>query len=369
MLSLNRIVTVVVNAASGGSSGEDGIAGLILNRVSSAPSEARRLQTYASAADMLSAGYAATDEAYLAAVAYFSANPAPSRLLVSDYPSSSESPSQGLAKLLERTDAFCAVYNTDHTAAGLRDLPRYLASSGIRAVSFGSLIGAASDIAGSGGPAATLHGEGNDRAVLIKSSQWVDAAAVMGTAVGLAEKYADSSFALCYKTVPGREPDTTLTESDVETLTALGVNVYVLRGYNRLMLQNGSVISGRRWDEVFYQDRIAADLQAAALSLLTASSGKLPQTDETSAVFINRFSAVLASYAARGVLAPGIWRGGAVGRLSPGDMVEAGYLLWADSYDTQSDADRAAHKAMPIHIALCPAGSVETLLISVDVGL
>ena len=34
-----------------------------------------------------------------------------------------------------------------------------------------------------------------------------------------------------------------------------------------------------------------------------------------------------------------------------------------------SDADRAAHKAMPIHIALCPAGSVETLLISVDVGL
>ena len=51
----------------------------------------------------------------------------------------------------------------------------------------------------------------------------------------------------------------------------------------------------------------------------------------------------------------------------PGDIIENGYLLWADSYDRQSDEDRAAHKAMPVHAALCFAGSVECLVIQLDV--
>ncbi len=53
----------------------------------------------------------------------------------------------------------------------------------------------------------------------------------------------------------------------------------------------------------------------------------------------------------------------------PGDVVENGWLLWADSYDLQSDADRQAHKAMPIHAALCLAGSVETLVVNIDVTM
>ena len=44
-------------------------------------------------------------------------------------------------------------------------------------------------------------------------------------------------------------------------------------------------------------------------------------------------------------------------------------LLWADSYDLQSDEDRLAHKAMPIHAALCLAGSVETLVVNIDVTM
>ena len=149
----------------------------------------------------------------------------------------------------------------------------------------------------------------------------------------------------------------------------MNANVYITRGANRRLLENGTTVSGIRLDEVLALDRISADLQEAALSLLTSGSGKLPQTDETSAVFINRFSAVLAGYAAAGVLAAGRWRGSAAGRLQPGDMIENGYLLWAESYDLQSDADRAAHKAMPIHVALCMAGSVETLLIEIDVSI
>jgi len=43
--------------------------------------------------------------------------------------------------------------------------------------------------------------------------------------------------------------------------------------------------------------------------------------------------------------------------------------MWADSYDVQSDADRAAHKAMPINVALTMAGSVESIVIAVNVVL
>ena len=78
---------------------------------------------------------------------------------------------------------------------------------------------------------------------------------------------------------------------------------------------------------------------------------------------------MLTVWAARGVLATAPWRGAEVGSLQPGDMVENGYLLWADSYDLQSDAVRQAHKAMPVHIALCLAGSVESLVINIDVTM
>ena len=55
------------------------------------------------------------------------------------------------------------------------------------------------------------------------------------------------------------------------------------------------------------------------------------------------------------------------GPLRAGDTVENGYALWADSYDNQSDADRAAHKAVPIQVGLVLAGSIESIVITVNV--
>ena len=54
---------------------------------------------------------------------------------------------------------------------------------------------------------------------------------------------------------------------------------------------------------------------------------------------------------------------------SPGDILEKGFLLWADSYDNQSEADRAAHKAVPIQVALTLAGNLESVVINVNVQL
>ena len=93
----------------------------------------------------------------------------------------------------------------------------------------------------------------------------------------------------------------------------------------------------------------------------------MPQTDDSTAQFINRFTSVLSGYTDRGVLASGIWRGADTGPLHQGDTVENGFALWADSYDDQSDADRAAHKAVPIQVGLVLAGSIESIVITVNV--
>ena len=53
--------------------------------------------------------------------------------------------------------------------------------------------------------------------------------------------------------------------------------------------------------------------------------------------------------------------------IQTGDYVENGFALWADSYDDQSEADRAAHKAVPIQCALTLAGSLESVVITVNV--
>ena len=83
---------------------------------------------------------------------------------------------------------------------------------------------------------------------------------------------------------------------------------------------------------------------------------------------IERMSRLVEDMAAiAGILATAKWRGTAVGRISSGDYIENGFALWADSYDNQSEADRAAHKAVPIQCALTLAGSLESVVITVNV--
>ena len=44
-------------------------------------------------------------------------------------------------------------------------------------------------------------------------------------------------------------------------------------------------------------------------------------------------------------------------------------MFWADSYDDQSEADRAAHRAVPVQCALCLAGSIESIVIEIKVEI
>lgn len=369
MLSINTIARVSVNVVHSTTTPTAFDTGVLLVKDSSYTAT-KRLKSYANSAEaaagMLADGFPATSEPYKAALKYFAASPAPSRLLVSCYPTS-ESPIQALDALLEKTTDFYGVALTDtRTDVEILALATHLAGLDKPAMLFHALIGTPASVVADNSLLDQLHNASSRRVIATYANVISDAAAVMGTAMGLQLAHAASSFALCYKPVGGMQPSD-LTQAQVDVIEALGGNVYVTRGKTYTLLEKGSTPSGYRYDEVLYLDMIAEDLQNAAVALLADNTDKLPQTDDASAQFMNAFTSILAGYTNRGILATAPWRGPATGRISPGDFIENGFRLWADSYDNQSDADRDAHKAMPIQVALTLAGSLESIVITVNV--
>ena len=369
MLSTNTIARVSVNVIRSAAAPTSFDTGVLLVK-DSAYAAAKRLRSYANsteaAAGLIADGFPASSELYKAAQKYFSASPSPGRLLVSCYPNS-ESPVQALDALLEKTADFYGIALADsRTDAEVLALAEHLAGLDKPAMLFHALTGTSSSAVAEGSLLDQLHSAGSRRVIATFASAVSDGAAVMGAAMGMQAAHAASSFALCYKPVGGMQP-VDLTQAQVDAFEALGGNVYVTRGKTHTLLEKGSTPSGYRYDEVMYLDQIAEDLQNAAVALLADNPDKLPQTDDASAQFMNAFTSILAGYTSRGILATAPWRGSAVGGISPGDYIENGFRLWADSYDDQPEADRDAHKAVPIQAALTLSGSLESVVITVNV--
>ena len=369
MLSVNPIARVVVNTVRASASPTAFDTGLLLVRDANYAAE-RRLQVADSSAAAIaflsSWGFAETSEPYKAALKYFAASPSPSRLLLSCHPAS-ESLAQALAAVLDRTAAFygamAALAETDER---LLDLNAFIAGADHPMVLFVPVTGTAASVVAADSLLDRLYAARAARAFPFYCAAPSDAAAVMGTAMGLELSHRASAFSMCYKTISGVQPSA-LTEGEAAAIKALNGNVYLTRGYTHLLLEKGTLSSGSRYDELLYVDEIASALQDAAVTLLAENPDKMPQTDDSTAQFINRFTSILMDYADRNILASGVWRGSPAGPVQTGDVVENGYALWADSYNDQSDADRAAHKAVPVNVALLLAGSVESIVITVNV--
>ncbi len=371
MLSISTIARVTVNASRAALSPAVFDTGLLLIKDANYAA-ARRLNTFGDAASAAAAlsgyGFSDTSEPVKSVRKYFAASPAPGSLLISCYPSS-ETPAQALAAVLDQTADFYGIcLGAEETDARILGLEEAVSAAEKPCVLFLPLLGTPSAVVGEGSLLATLRARSSRRAVAAYAAALSDAAAVMGTAMGLQLANRASAFALCYKEVSGMETST-LSQTQVDAIKSLGGNVYVTRGYSFRLLENGQTPSGYRYDEVLYMDMIAADMQSAAVAMLAENTGKMPQTDDSSAQFMNRFSGILAGYTDRNVLAPAVWRGSAVGSIQPGDVLENGFSLWADSYDNQPEADRAAHKAMPVQVALTLSGSLESVVINVNVQI
>lgn len=378
MLSLSTIAKVVVNVSRTSRPHRMFDTGLILTPCTNF-TEAKRLLSFTSAAiavtALQNAGFTSSDDVYKATIRYFGAFPTSTRLMVSCFPNTgnnAETYAEALAKVLDKTNSFYGIYAAGvSSASDYVAIDTYIRSSEHTMVQFVPAVGTVDSAVDDGSVMDLLHEAESDRSMVIylgSSGDTSQAAAFMGMAMGLQASHADSSFMLCYQKCSGVSA-LTLSQEDVDDIQDLNGNVQIFRGYTHVLFEKGTMASGIRYDDILYLDMIANALQEEAISMIAESGVKLPQTDDSTAQFINRFGSILMGYTERNILATGKWRGLDIGPLSTGDYLENGYKMWADSYDMQSDADRAARKAMPINVALNFAGAIESIVISINVLL
>ena len=430
MLNIDPIVRVDVNVGSSMAASGVFDVGAILGSTAVAGyfDSGNRFKEYSSLAEMTADGFQTTSEEYKAAAKYFGVSPAPSKVVMifyyanpvaadeataydsthtyakDDYckhtdgsvtktykcntanttgtwdaskwdeQSDNELPSSALLDAIDKGAEFYSVYFIPKEGESAANIKTYVAgiASALdgqnKGVVFYGFTGEVASAVSAEGIFATLKEAGAKRAIgLYCTSEVSDAAGLMGEAMGLSKMNPDEAFSLCFKTVASATVNE-ITQTQVEAIKAVNGNVYVKRTKERSYVENGTAATGLRFDEILYVDRMVHEIQQAVYEIIADSAVKLPQKDSTSTQFINAIHGVLENYYNMDVLGTAAWRGASIaGVINKGDFVEHGHAEHVESFDKQSEADRLLHKAMPITVLLCLTGSVESIVITVDV--
>lgn len=431
MLNIDPIVRVDVRVGSSMATSGVFDRGAILgsNPVSGYFDTGNRYKEYNSLAEMAADGFLTTSPEYKAAAKYFGVDPAPTKVVLVYYfqnpaaadeaeeydPSETyaknayakhtessvtklyqcntanttgdwtaskwdevttvnENPSAAILDAIDQGAEFYSVYFIPKEGESAANIKTYIAGLAStlegrnKGVVFYGFTGDFASAIAQDGLFNSLKDVGAKRALgLFCTEEEDDAAGLMGEAMGLSRMNPDTAFALCFKTVASATVNS-LTQTQVEAIKNVNGNVYVQRSKDRAFVENGAAATGLRFDELLYVDRMSYDIQQAIYEIIANSTAKLPQEDSTSTIFLNAIHDVLEGYYAMDVLGTAAWRSASIaGIIERGDYVEHGHAEYVDSFDNQSDADRALHKAMPITVLLCLTGSVESIVITVDV--
>ena len=383
MLNMNPVVQV--NVSIGASFVSEGVydVGAILTSTAgtgTALTTTSRYAEYGSLAEVLSGvtsekpAFADTTDVYKAAAKYFGVSPTPLKLVVIFYDTTentTDTPTGAMLDAIDKGAKFYGVYyspKSGETAANIKTNIIAIASalnSLNKGVLFYGVTGTPSTIVA--GLMKDLFDAGAKRVLGMTCTAYEDdAAGLMGVAMGYGRNSENAAFALCYKNIQTATLND-YTQAQVDSVKAINGNVYVKRTKNHIGLENGAVANGLRYDDVLFIDRIVNEIQEAIYNMIAGSPNKLPQNDSTSTLFISEINRVLEHYYNIGVLDTAIWRGHLYGDMEEGAVIDHGYSVFASSFDEQTSADRAAHKAMPITVLLCLSGSVETIVINLDV--
>lgn len=194
-------------------------------------------------------------------------------------------------------------------------------------------------------------------------------AAVSAAARALTVDYNGNNtvISLMYKQEPGIVPES-LNSQQVDALEAKNCNVFVQYDNSTAIVEQGKTASGTFLDVVTGTDWLSLDIQTAVYNLLYTSPTKIPQTDAGTQQILNVIEGVCAQGVVNGLLAPGVWNSSGFGKLRNGDYLPKGYYVYAPSVDTQSQADRAKRKSVPIQVAVKLAGAVHTVDILINVN-
>lgn len=385
-LDLRPIVKVDINLSAKAAARKGFNVGLVLGTSNVIP-VTERVRVYTSAAALLADGFTNTSDEYVAAQLYFSQSPQPDKLCVGVVDTAnnedkataieacrqansewyefvalgaSDSETEALALWAESANPRTMQMYTTHSTNVLQPTYTEPEQEGDEPVQIEDIF--------------TKLKKANYRrswGVYQEGSQNA-AAAWMGRANGMNSGTAGSMFTLAYKSVAGVATDS-LTEAQVQyvcgsrTTSGNNGNVYITRAEDYDLLQQGYMADGTSFDEVMGLDMLENDITLNVMDLL-AQSRKVPQTAAGVASIINVINQACDKHVSTGFIAPGQWNGSQCLELQTGDYLDAGYLVQAESIDSQPQADRDKRIAPPIYVCVKLAGAIEFVVIEVNIN-
>lgn len=176
----------------------------------------------------------------------------------------------------------------------------------------------------------------------------------------------NTAITLKFKQEPGITYET-LTTSQAAAIDGSNGNVYVYYANDTAIIQQGVMANGDFFDERHGLDWLQNYVQTNLYNLLYTSTTKIPQTDAGVTRLMTNVEASLDQAVTNGLVAPGIWNGGPVGQLSPGDTLTKGYYVYAGAVANQAQADREARKSPVIQAAIKLAGAIHYADVQINV--
>ncbi|KTR51108.1 hypothetical protein NS311_21560, partial [Pantoea ananatis] len=175
-----------------------------------------------------------------------------------------------------------------------------------------------------------------------------------------------TTITLKFKQEPGITYES-LTPAQAAALDGKNCNVYVYYANDTAILQQGVMGNGDFFDERHGLDWLQNYVQTNLFNLLYTSGTKVPQTDAGNTRIMANVEASMDQAIDNGLIAPGVWNGGAVGQLSPGDTLTKGYYVYMAAISSQAQADREARKSVPVQVACKLAGAIHYASVQINV--
>lgn len=362
-LSMNPVINVSAYVSVGATTRAGLGLGLIMCQ--NGPATEDVPAEYSSTAEMLAAGYAATDDAYLAATVYFAQSPAPKSVLVYKM---GEIPAyvNDLTACRTANEDWFAVYFTSITAEGIKAVAAYAETATPKTLFFFDTSDADVLSGASGNVLESLKNSGYKNTFGMYSTSKYAACSAMAYSLGANSLMPNSFYTMDAKTLPGIATEN-ITEAQANTIKGNNGNVYVSRGGTYSLLENGVVSSGVFYDEVVGIYALTDEIQRSCLDLIT-STAKIPQTDLGVNQLVNAINSSCQKFVDAGFIAPGVWNGGTVMNLNNGDALSNGYLVQAQPVSAQTAADREARKSPVIYVCCKLAGAVHSVVISLNIN-
>lgn len=368
-LPLSRVANVTMTLSAKAAQGRNFGSMLILG-ISTVIPITERLRAYSSADD-IGDDFGVESEEYKAALIWFSQSPQPTLVYVGRWAKTLSTGETGSVETLAQAVNAIMDYNSWyglHLAVDEADYPTdadlISVASAIEASTVSRIFGITTAESDALVAATTTDLSSKLKAakysrtfIQYSTSSLYAALSAFGRAFTVDFTGSNTTITLKFKVEPGVTYET-LSTSQADALEAKNANVYVYYENDTAILEQGVMCNGDFFDERHGLDWLQNAVQTADFNTLYTSTTKIPQTDAGTTTRIANVEKVLDQAEKNGLFAAGVWTGGPIGQLSTNDTLTKGYYVWADSVDSQSQADREARKGIPIQVAAKLAGAV-----------